>query len=384
MIFYFDFKIYRRMVSLAWSEPNALVRRYYLTILFFWIPLASSFHAVCFFLDGLLFPGLWTTKVENPVFVLGHARSGTTLVHRLMSKDSDRFSSFVLYEMYFPSLLQKKLIRAVARADARLLGSRLAARVSAWEDKRYAKTRKVHSMGLTQPEEDDMVLYYSCASGYWVTKMPYMGDLDFYGVDEWSPRRRKRIMRFYRACVQRQLYLNGSDKIHLSKNPIFAGRVEALIETFPGARFVVPFRNPYETIPSLLSLVGMGWKRLKWDPERVGRCLRVLADQSFHTYRYPLEVLERHPETRYAVVDYRELVANPAATIGKVYEELDLPMSEGFAASLAGEGRKAEKHVSAHRYSLEKFGLDADEIRRQLPEFFERFGWAEPNQGENR
>ena len=56
------------------------------------------------------------------VFVIGHARSGTTLVHRLMSQDEGRFSFFVLYEMYFPSLLQKKVIRALAAFDRRWLG----------------------------------------------------------------------------------------------------------------------------------------------------------------------------------------------------------------------------------------------------------------------
>ena len=117
--------------------------------------------------------------------------------------------------------------------------------------------------------------------------MPYMGDLDFYYVDEWPERRRRRLMRFYRDCVRRQLYLNGGDKIHCRKNPVFAGRVEALIETFPDARFVVPMRNPFETIPSLLKLVSGGWRRLGWEKERMRDCQRVLAEQSFHTYRHP-------------------------------------------------------------------------------------------------
>ena len=76
MIFHFDFQNYRKMLRLAWNEPNAKVRAYFLVILLVWIPPVSTFHAVCFFLDGLLFPGLWRTKIEKPVFVVGHARSG--------------------------------------------------------------------------------------------------------------------------------------------------------------------------------------------------------------------------------------------------------------------------------------------------------------------
>lgn len=377
MLFHFDFANYAKMIRLAWNEKNPMARRYYLAVLFLVVPVVSSFHAVCFFLDAVLFPGLRKTEVKTPVFVVGHARSGTTLVHRLMSEDEGRFSSFMMYELYFPSLLQKKIIRAVAAFDRRFLGELLGKRVAAWEEKRYAAMKGVHEMGLTIPEEDDLVFYYSCASGFWITKMPYMGDLDFYYVDEWPERRRRRLMRFYKDCIRRQLYLNGGDKIHLSKNPVFAGRVEALIETFPDARIVVPVRNPYETIPSLLKLVAGGWRRLRWDPDRVNHCLQFLAEQSFHTYKYPLEVLAKHPETPSAVVDYRDLTADPAAAVQDIYDQLGIAMSDSYRTLLETKGTRARKHTSAHSYSLEEFGLDADAIRTELPELFERFGWED-------
>jgi hypothetical protein len=376
MYFHFDFTNYFRMIRLAWNERNPSVRRTYLFVLLVSVPIVSTFHAICFFLDGILFPGLWPTEIRTPVFVVGHARSGTTLAHRLMSKDHGRFSSFRLYELYFPSLLQKKLIRWFFTIDRRLLGGAVEKRVRAWEDRHYAAVRAVHWMGLTEPEEDDLVFYYSCASGFWITKMPYMGSLDFYHVDRWPERRRRRLMRFYQNCVRRQLYLNGGDKIHLSKNPVFAGRVEALIETFPDACIVVPIRNPNETIPSLLKLVAGGWKRLGWDRERVNRCLRIMADQSFHTYTYPLEVLARHPRTPQAIVDYRELSADPAAAIEGIYDRLGLPMSEEYRRLLAAEGRRERSHVSGHSYSLAEFGLEADEIHRRLSDLFERYQWS--------
>jgi hypothetical protein len=377
MVFHFDFANYFKMIRLAWHERNPRIRGYYLGVLLVWVPIVSTFHTICFFLDGILFPGLWKTAIRTPVFVVGHARSGTTLVHRLMSKDEGRFSAFVLYELYFPSLLQKKVIRFFAGIDRRYLGGMLEKRVRAWEDKHYAAVRKVHKMGLREAEEDDIVLYYSCASGFWITKMPYMGDLDFYYVDRFHERKRRRLMRFYRDCVRRQLYLNGGDKIHLSKNPIFAGRVGSLIETFPDARIVVPIRNPYETIPSLLKLLRSGWGVLGWEEERQKRCMRILADQCFHTYRYPLEVLARHPETPSAVVDYRDVVADPAAAIERTYEQLGFPITPEFREVLVAEGKRARGHKSGHSYSLAEFGLEADAIRTQLADLFERFRWDE-------
>ena len=377
MRFHFDFANYFTMIRLAWNERNPRARRYYLAVLLCAVPLVSSFHAICFFVDGLLFPGLWKTEIRTPVFVVGHARSGTTLVHRLMSGDAGRFSSFMLYELYFPSLLQKKAIRALAALDRRFLSGWIERRVRAWEEKRYGAMRGVHKMGLTEHEEDDIALYYSCASGFWITKMPYMGDLDFYHVDQWSPRKRRRLMRFYAECIRRQLYLNGGDKIHLSKNPVFAGRVESLIESFPGARIVVPLRNPNETIPSLLKLVRLGWKQLGWDEERQERCLRILAEQSFETYLHPLETLARHPETPHAIVDYRDIVEDPAATIEQVYQQLGFPISAEYRERLLAEGKRARRHVSGHSYSLAEFGLDESEIRTRLSDLFERYRWDE-------
>jgi hypothetical protein len=110
MIFYFDFATYFRLLRLAFGEAPAN-RRQLLFRLLVRVPLVALFHTICFFLDGILFPGLHHIEVRSPVFIVGHARSGTTLLHRLMSEDGDRFSSFMLYELWFPSLLQKKVIR---------------------------------------------------------------------------------------------------------------------------------------------------------------------------------------------------------------------------------------------------------------------------------
>ncbi len=375
MLFYFDFQQYLRLFRLALREPNAQARAYFLLVLCVSVPLVSTFHAICFFLDGILFPSLFRVEIRTPVFVLGHARSGTTLVHRLMSKDEGRFSSFNLYELYFPSLLQKKVIRAVARFDHRFLGGALERRVRAWEERRYASTRDIHKMGLTEPEEDDIIFYYSCASGFWMTKMPYMGEIDFYRIDERPPRARKRLMDFYKDCIRRQLILNGGDRIHLSKNPVFAGRVESLIEAFPDARIVVPMRNPNETIPSLLKLMRGGYRALDWDPARIERSLRFLAEQSYHTYNYPLEVLAKHSEIRRSIIDYRDLTARPAETIEDTYEQLGIPISPEFREVLLAEGNRARKHETSHSYSLEEFGLATGEIRLKLAPLFERFHW---------
>ena len=340
VLMYFDFRTWLKLVQLAAHESSPR-RRFGLYIrLLIRTPLVALFTAVCFFLDPILFPGLRRTEVRAPVFVIGHARSGTTLMHRLMSEDRESFSVFKYWELFAPSLLQKKIVHWLAALDRSFFGGALERRVRASEQRKFGATQHIHRMGYTIPEEDDFLFMHSCASGGWIVALPYIGELDFYHVDRRPAKSRARLMNYYRECVRRQIYLNGGNRIHLSKNPLFCGRVESLIETFPDARFVLLYRNPYETIPSLLKLMKVSWKMRHFDEERIRNSLAVLASMSCHNYTWPLEVLARHPATRFSVVDYRALVSAPEETVRQVYSDIGLEPGAAFAARLALEQGK--------------------------------------------
>jgi len=378
-VFFFDFRTYALMIRLALAEKPSRGRRRFVIFLALAIPLFAAINALAMLLDYVVFPRFMFQAVAAPVFIVGHARSGTTLLHQLMSRDAERFSVFLTWELFFPSIIQKKLVRALGRADQRLLGGSIDRRIRAWEDRTFAAGRKMHPMSLTGPEEDEFVLALSCASGVWVLVFPYWRELQhLYYTDDMAPARRRRLMRFYRACVTRQLYLNGGDKVHLSKNPTFSGKVESLIEEFPDARFVVCMRSPYETIPSLLKMMTRNWKAGRCSRERIDESRRLLAEQSFHTYRHPFEVLARHPDTRFIAVDYRELVESPKRTVEAVYAALDLVVSPSYAATLDAEEQRSRSHRTEHVYSLGEFGLERDEIRARLADLFERYGWDQP------
>jgi len=375
MRFYFDFATWRQLRQLVAGIPDPTRRRGLQRLLGMTIPLRAAGHAICFFLDGILLPRLRTVEVKAPVFVIGHARSGTTLAHRLLCADP-QFSAFKYWELRLPALLEKKTVHLLAWLDSHLLGRRLARRLDAWEERKFGPMRHIHRMGLNQPEEDDLVLYDSCASGFWMTKLPFMGDVDFFHVDRRPPSARRRLMGFYRDCVRRQLMINGKDKVHLSKNPAWCGRVESILEVFPDARFVVLYRNPHETIPSLLKLLSVSWKHQgNVDPARIQESLRTMTSLSYETYLYPLQALARHPQTPQAVVDYRELVAEPLRTVEKIYADLGLEMSDTVRATLRTEQEQSRRHETEHRYSLAEFGLDDAEIRRTLAPLFDRFRW---------
>jgi len=374
-LFYFDFACWARMLRYAWSESDARRKRKLFSLLLLRVPLIAGINAICFALDPILFPGLRETAIHEPVFVIGHARSGTTHLHDLLYRDSERFSCFLMYELFWPSLLPKKLIRLFARVDEQWLGGLFERRARAKSDARYSKTQDAHHQASDYPEEDDGILTYSCSSGSWSLRVPDLSIVSFHYVDEWPDRKRRRMMSFYRECIRRQLYLNGPGKIHLSKNPTFTGRIESLIEFFPDAKFIIPYRNPLETIPSLLKLMRGFWKIRGVTEERMQKGFERLVEQSLHSYEYPDEVLDHHPELTLAEVDYRDLISHPKQVVRRVYADLGFAMSPDFEAILDEAQRKAGQHETRHRYSLAEFGLDEGEIRQRLAPLFERFDW---------
>lgn len=376
--FYFDWRTWWTMVRLVRREQDPARRRRQYRTLCVLVPALAALHVLTFPLDTVVFPALRRTEVRAPVFVVGHARSGTTYLHRMLANDP-RFSYVLLWEMFFPSLIEKKILRAVLRADQRL-GGRLRRRIDAVDERLFSKSQSVHESGLFAPEEDEFLLTLSCASGFWIVQYPYADELDFYYVDErWPAAKRRRVMVFYRECLRRQLMLNGAGLTHLSKAPVHCGRVESLIQTFPDARFVVPVRNPYETIPSFLKLMQFAWSARKRSEEDMQRSFRFFADSSYHYYQHPLDVLGAHPEVPSTIVDYGDLVTDPAATVRRVYDDIGLTMVPEQEKALADE--RGREYRSAHAYSLEEFGLEADEIRTRLAPLFDRFGWDRDHAG---
>lgn len=371
---FFDFDYWWRVVRHTWTLREWRGRNVMLVRLLVLVPLLSAFHALCFLLDYLFFWRLWSQRVEQPVFIVGHGRSGTTLMHRLMSADGDRFSYFLYWEMFFPSLLQKKLIRGCGWIDEHLLGGVLDKKLKAWDDKTFGPYRHMHYMSLWSAEEDCFAMGASFVSQQWSLEIPMMDVVDFYHVDQ-MPVKRRRWMHHYRELVKRQLLLNGGDKIHLSKNPVMSGWVESLLETFPDARIVVMMRDPTECIPSCLKLVEGNWIRKGWERSDYERSLDILTDISFDTFDHPRRVLAAHPQTRHFVVDYRELTTAPRETVHAVYEALGMSVTEEFDQWLLAQAEREKKHNSKFEYSLGEFRLTTREIRERLGDFYEIYQW---------
>lgn len=369
-----------RLFRLAWSESWTPRRRRVIVFLTFFLPLLALANTACLLIDRLLFPGFRRIRVDRPVFIVGHARSGTTLMHQLLTRDDAQFSWFMTYELALPSILQKKVVRALGRFDREVLGGAIEGRIRAWENRAFEKGRQMHPMSLTGPEEDEFVFAPTFHSSSLGVVFAYLDEMVPYNRfdDAIDPATRARLMRYYRECVQRQLYVNGENRIHLSKNPLFSGKVASLLEAFPDARFAVMVRNPFETIPSIQKMMTRNYVASGTPPGQIERALSTMGDDSFYFYRHPFEVLDAKPEARWTAVPYELLVANPRAALEKVYADLGLDRTATSSVALDAAEGHARDYTPRHDYSMGEFGLDARAIHDELEPLFERFGWPEP------
>jgi hypothetical protein len=380
---YFDVDYYLRVVRHVWSLKSWRGRNRMLFRLLLLVPVATVLHSICFLLDYLLFPRLWRQQVTKPVFIVGHARSGSTLCHRLMAADGKTFSYFLYWETFFPSLLQKKLIRGLGWVDQNCLGGPIKKRLEIWDEKKFGSSRHIHNMSLWTSEEDQFVMRAAFVTQQWALDVPMMDKLDLFHLDQMPESKRRRWMHHYRECVKRQLLLNGGHGTHLSKNPMMSGWVESLIQTFPDARVAVVMRDPAQCIPSVLKLMQFSWRGRGWKHDDYAASMRELIQISFDTFRHPRAVLDRHPETPQIVVDYRKLTTQPRDSVRDIYAALGMTVSAEFDAYLREQESRERGHKTPFTYSIDEFaqdGLSRQRIETELADFYEEYDWPKAAQ----
>ena len=98
-----------------------------------------------------------------------------------------------------------------------------------------------------------------------------------------------------------------------------------------------------------------------------------------HWYSYPLELLDDWDSSDYLIVEYRKLIVRPVETIAGLYTHFGLKMSREYRAWLKENSRLTDEYAGAHRLSLEDVGYDAETVRENFAEVYERFDFSDPD-----
>jgi len=372
---YLDLSLLRRAEYLGLFRGRFRIRRW-AYILFFTGLFLMMWGVVAFgrALDWIFCPGFRRQKVRGPMFIIAPPRSGTTLTQKLMSLDEQRFAYSKMYQTILPSVCWQWIVQGLARLDE-ICGGPLAKLIGWAERKWFGGWDKLHKMRLNEPEEDDGFFVYTFVTEAIYLLFPYIEELWEAGFADMLPaKRRRRVMRYYRSCLQRQLYANGRDKTILSKATQFCGSIQSLLEEFPDARFITIVRHPYEAVASHVSVFYPVWRMHSPEIDRKSAVSAAYAKLAVEWYRHLHTTLGKLDPAQYYCIDYRDLVRDPQGTIRDVYEHFGFAMSEELAAKLAAAAQKGRRFKSEHVYTLEEFGLSRQWIQNELGPVLDVYG----------
>jgi omega-hydroxy-beta-dihydromenaquinone-9 sulfotransferase len=278
------------------------------------IPLLICWNHLGFWLDDLFYPRWRDVIVREPLFIIGNARSGTTLFHRLLSQQ-ELFTTMSTWEIIFAaSVTWKLLFGCLYRFDREVclgLGFSL---VSWMEEKVIAglggsRYGGVHPVGLQLAEEDEWIMVHIFASQLILLFFPLGLQINFDtsdipslvmfdhpsaadGSSSLAPEIRIAILEYYRSCVQKHLYVHGKGtkmiRRFLSKNPPFTLRIESLSRVFPDLKICCMIRDPVQSIPSMVSYIAKVWEVFNSPRIAYPRADELIGFCQLH-YLYPLE-----------------------------------------------------------------------------------------------
>lgn len=333
-------------------------------IIFLGYPIWQFSIRLAYGLDNLFYPEYQEQDVSQPIFIIGNFRSGTTLLHRLLTEDS-KSTSMKAWEIYLaPSITQRRFYLLIMRLN-RLIGNPIG-RLIAFVENFLEVYSDIHSVKLNDPEEDSQVLLHIWSTYDLIAFFPFPKLLKKYIYYDQlvSSEDKERDMGYYHDVLRRHVFASGGKRM-VSKTPTNSPKVRALLKKFPDAKFINIVRNPLRVIPSSVSLFSAHLKTYG-DPETDYALQDTVIEHSKHWYLYPHRYLKRLPSNQYVQVNYKDLVQNPKATIAGVYAKFGMEITPEYNEILRLETEKAKSFKSTHKYSLKAMGLSRQRIAREF------------------
>lgn len=337
------------------------------------VPPLTMVGAVAGVVDHLLYPRWADTPLDRPVFIVGNHRTGSTFLQRLLARDAEQFATTRFVDLFLHSVTQKRALAALGALDQRL-GGRGKALVDHLDARWATDFRTVHSMGLTQPEEDDYLLLTRMASAILWEVVPDSPRLrrHFWSDVEMDPAEQDGHLQAYARLARRHKHHHGG-RVWLSKNPLFSARVKGLRRSFPGARFIYLVRHPEQVVGSTASLLhaGLGGMGALRDTDH----LRALVhEMCLYMYDQTLADLEDLPPEQLVCLRQEDLRAAPVDTLRPALAQLGLDWSPALDAAARAPAPRS-KH-GGHRYTLEDHGFSMAEVQERYAHVMERWGYS--------
>lgn len=295
-------------------------------------------------------PDVAELPVEQPIFVTGLPRTGTTAMHRLLAADPTHQG----LEQWLCEAPQPRPPRSSWESNP------VYQHVQAGFEKFYAANPSfagVHYIAADTVEECWQLLRQSAMS----VSYESLGHVPTYSAwlaaQDWTDAY---------ARHRRNLQLIGSNepqKRWVLKNPSHLFALDALLAVYPDAMVVQTHRDVRTTIASSCSLSALATEGYseRFVGVTIGRDQLEMLTRGADGF---LAARAKHDASHFYDVDFRDLARDPIGTVEAVYRHFDLPWTNDVRSAVVAEdaASKSGHRAPSHRYSLADFGLDPDEV----------------------
>ena len=303
-------------------------------------------------------PEIAELPVAAPVFIVGLQRTGTTLLHRLLTCEPT-LRALLSWEALNPAPFPGRHGRdpRIGQAERMQRGLRYLA----------PEFFAIHPVEAHAPEEDVLLLDLSFVSPTVdaTLRVPsysaWMRELD-----------QRPAYRTLRRAIQLLLWQRGGR--WLGKTPHHLENLDVLLDVFPDAKIIHTHRDPLRVVASFCSMMAHG-RSVFSEPVDLDEVGAQFGAKAVRAVNLAMELRDRVGSDSFLDVAYGDLVADPLKEMRRIYDFIGLSLAaETESAMQRWIGGNPQNKHGVHRYRLEDFGLDRERLGREFEPYRDRFG----------
>ena len=314
-----------------------------------------------FFADRKRYP-IAAERIERPLFATGEARSGTTLLHALLSVDPNG-RALRFWELMYPSPPP-----GIAASD----DTRRARADDDWRE----ILAKIPKWLISHPYNDMLGNGLPECERTWAFDFRVMTPTAWWRVPmgmniSGLPSDSRAQYRLHKMMLQHCQFVR--PKKYWVLKGFHGQRLEALFESYPDANIIWTHRDPVQTIASRIVLTGELIEGLTGHVDWKAHAALHLA-----ACRAGLKALMSNPmldDPRIHHVRYPDFVADPVSTIRGFYERYGVPFTAEAEAAMRDYLRNNRgDRYGKFCYSTDVIGTDINALHAEFAPYRARFG----------
>jgi hypothetical protein len=307
-------------------------------------------------------PEILAGELRAPIFIVGTARSGTSILHEVLAQDP-RLRAPATWEIFYSVPPPEP---ATYDSDPRIPGTDH--EVKLWHEV-APEYLTMHANAAVHPQECIFLMGHDLASAHFSGVLDVPSYAIWLATHDLAP-----AFRFHRRMLQTLQWKHARER-WLLKAPSHLSVLPALFAVYPDARVVFTHRDPAKTVPSTASLMATLRRMRRDDVDANAIAAAMVRGVAIGLEKMMAERASGAiPDAQFVDLRYADLMRDPLAAIRRVYEQLDLPLPDAIAERMrAYLAAKPRAQHGEHRYDLADFGIDPGRLRARYAAYVERF-----------